>query len=84
MNELAKEQMTEDLKMEANEFEALQQELPPITDPEPTEDEPINVTPEEIIDAFEAVYEELVMLRNSVINLHERLEALEKPSNVSV
>ena len=47
-------------------------------------DDPITVTPEEIIDAFEAVYEELVMLRNSVINLHERLEKLETPSNVSV
>ena len=47
-------------------------------------DEPLEVSPEEIIDAFEAVYEELVMLRNSVINLHERLEKLETPSNVSV
>jgi hypothetical protein len=68
--------------MEANEFETLEQELPPVVDPDPLDD-PIEVTPEEIIDAFEAVYEELVMLRNSVINLHERLEKLETPSNVS-
>jgi hypothetical protein len=59
----------------------------PLEDPTPEVDlleEQITVTPEEIIDAFEAVYEELVMLRNSVINLHERLEKVETPSNASV
>lgn len=71
--------------MEANEFEALQNELQPITDPEPSWDDPIVVTQEEILDAFEAIYEELVMLRNSVINLHERLQKVEqvdKPETV--
>lgn len=59
------------------------EELPNPTPDVDELDDPITVTPEEIIDAFEAVYEELVMLRNSVINLHERLEKLETPSNVS-
>lgn len=72
--------MTEDLKMTEPIIDA---ELAnPTPDPDPLDGE-ILVTPEEILDAFEAVYEELVMLRNSVINLHERLEKLEKPSNVS-
>ena len=57
--------------------------IPPVND-EVVDSDPIEVSPEEIIDAFEVVYEELVMLRNSVINLHERLEKLEIPSNVSV
>jgi hypothetical protein len=59
------------------------EELPNPTPDVDELDDSITVTPEEIIDAFEAVYEELVMLRNSVINLHERLEKLETPSNVS-
>lgn len=75
--------------MEANEFEALQMEVPPVVDPTPdvevnSDNEPIEVTTEEIIDAFQSVFEELVILRNSVVNLHERLEKLEQPSNVSL
>jgi len=44
----------------------------------------IEVTTEEIIDAFQSVFEELVLLRNSVVNLHERLGKLEQPSNGSL
>jgi len=77
--------MIEDLKMTEN----LSAELPDMTPDVDPLDEPLEVSPEEIIDAFEAVYEELVMLRNSVIHLHERLEKLESLastvlSNVSV
>jgi len=69
--------------------ENLSAELPDMTPDVDPLDEPLEVSPEEIIDAFEAVYEELVMLRNSVIHLHERLEKLESLastvlSNVSV
>jgi hypothetical protein len=49
-----------------------------------SDNETIEVTSEEIIDAFQSVFEELVILRNSVVNLHERLEKLEQPSNVSL
>lgn len=60
-----------------------------VVDPTPdvevnSDNEPIEVTTEEIIDAFQSVFEELVILRNSVVNLHERLEKLEQPSNVSL
>lgn len=60
-----------------------------VVDPTPdvevnSDNETIEVTTEEIIDAFQSVFEELVILRNSVVNLHERLEKLEKPSNVSL
>lgn len=47
------------------------------TTPEPQETTVL--TAEEVIEAFEVVYEELVILRNSVINLHERLQKLEPP-----
>ena len=49
-----------------------------------SDNETIEVTTEEIIDAFQSVFEELVILRNSVVNLNERLEKLEQPSNVSL
>jgi len=79
---VVREQMIEDLKMEATNMTMAEPLQDPTPDVDPLDDL-ITVSPEEIIDAFEAVYEELVMLRNSVINLHERLEKLEIPSNVS-
>lgn len=57
-----------------------------IVDAEVTTEPETTLTADEIIEAFEVVYEELVVLRNSVINLHERLQKLEpqpvEPTNV--
>lgn len=48
--------------------------------PEPEPEPETILTAQEVIEAFESTYQELVILRNAVVNLHERLEKIEQGS----
>lgn len=65
-----------DMVVDAELVAQLEAQQPPVA-AEPEAQQTTVLTAEEVIGAFEVVYEELVILRNSVINLHERLSKLE-------
>lgn len=71
-----------EMVVDAELVEKLESASPIQEEPEASEPETSILTAEEVISAFEVVYEELIVLRNSVINLHERLSKLE-PTNES-